>query len=137
MLGFACVHRVQLILDFPLVLENTGIQRRVSVSLQEWSLENALDKMQAEWAGLCFETLPWRATGCTILRAVDDIQQVGPCQPALPQTQRYRHVQWTVQCVEGDTPILVFAVPCSSWTTRSSRRRRCGHLPTSGLLRSV
>jgi dynein heavy chain len=48
----------------------------VCVPLQEWSLENALDKMQAEWAGLCFETLPWRATGCTILRAVDDIQQV-------------------------------------------------------------
>lgn len=44
--------------------------------VQEYSVENALDKMLAEWAGLCFETLPWRATGCTILRAVDDIQQV-------------------------------------------------------------
>lgn len=39
-------------------------------------METALDKMQAEWAGLCFDTLSWRATGCTILRAVDDIQQV-------------------------------------------------------------
>lgn len=44
---------------------------------QEFSLENTLDKMQAEWAGLCFETTSWRATGCTILRGVDDIQQVG------------------------------------------------------------
>jgi hypothetical protein len=44
--------------------------------LQEYSLETALDKMQAEWAGLCFDTLAWRATGCTILRGVDDIQQV-------------------------------------------------------------
>lgn len=43
---------------------------------QEYSLENTLDKMQAEWGGQCFETTAWRATGCTILRAVDDIQQV-------------------------------------------------------------
>lgn len=50
--------------------------------LQEFSLEHTLDKMQAEWAGVCFETLPWRATGCTILRAVDDIQQVGDLQVA-------------------------------------------------------
>lgn len=49
-----------------------------AAQLQENSLENALDKMQAEWGGRCFEELPWRATGCTILRGVDDIQQVGP-----------------------------------------------------------
>lgn len=84
-LGLHVRPTVHLVLTFEMLprLWDSSLQRCLSVPLQEWSLENALDKMQAEWAGLCFETLPWRATGCTILRAVDDIQQVGPYQPAL------------------------------------------------------
>jgi dynein heavy chain len=32
--------------------------------------------MQADWAGVVFETLPWRATGTCILRALDDVQML-------------------------------------------------------------
>lgn len=44
--------------------------------LQEYSLERSLDRMQADWAGLCFDTAPWRSTGTSVLRNVDAVQQL-------------------------------------------------------------
>ena len=41
---------------------------------KEYSLERTLDKMQGDWMGARFESMPWRATGTFILRALDDIQ---------------------------------------------------------------
>jgi hypothetical protein len=57
---------------------------------QEFALERTLDKMQAEWAGVALGAAPWRATGTSVLRGTDDIQQllddqVGP-GAALGQT---------------------------------------------------
>lgn len=39
-------------------------------------MERALDKMQAEWGGAALTAAPWRATGTSVLRGTDDIQQL-------------------------------------------------------------
>lgn len=44
--------------------------------VQEYALERTLDKMQAEWSGVVLSAAPWRATGTTVLRGTDDIQQL-------------------------------------------------------------
>uniref|UniRef100_A0A383V949 AAA+ ATPase domain-containing protein n=1 Tax=Tetradesmus obliquus TaxID=3088 RepID=A0A383V949_TETOB len=55
---------------------------------KEFSLERTLDKMQADWAGVCFDSAPWRATGSSILRGVDDIQQLLDDQVVKTQAMR-------------------------------------------------
>ncbi len=57
-------------------------------STTQYSLERALDKMQADWAGVVFETTTWRATGTTILRALDDIQMLLDDQIVKTQSMR-------------------------------------------------
>jgi len=43
---------------------------------KEHALEKLLDKMQSDWVGVKFEFAEWKATGTTILRGTDEIQQV-------------------------------------------------------------
>ena len=43
---------------------------------KEYAVEQSLDKMQAAWTGVKFEYGPWHATGTTVLRGVDDLQQM-------------------------------------------------------------
>nr|XP_006820578.1 PREDICTED: dynein heavy chain 3, axonemal-like [Saccoglossus kowalevskii] len=43
---------------------------------KEYSLEKAMEKMKAEWAGVEFEFVPYRDSGVSILSAVDDIQML-------------------------------------------------------------
>ncbi|KAF0700736.1 Aste57867_8791 [Aphanomyces stellatus] len=42
---------------------------------KEYSLEQALDKMEREWEGVEFHTKPYRTTGTSILCATDEMQQ--------------------------------------------------------------
>ncbi|RHY08002.1 hypothetical protein DYB36_004114 [Aphanomyces astaci] len=42
---------------------------------KEFSLEQALDKMEREWEGVEFHTKPYRTTGTSILCATDEMQQ--------------------------------------------------------------
>lgn len=44
--------------------------------------------MQADWAGVVFETMTWRATGTTILRALDDVQMLLDDQIVKTQSMR-------------------------------------------------
>lgn len=37
-------------------------------------MDPLLRAMQADWTGVCFDTMDWRATGTFILRGLDDIQ---------------------------------------------------------------
>ncbi|KAF6265404.1 dynein heavy chain 6 [Scenedesmus sp. NREL 46B-D3] len=55
---------------------------------KEFSLERTLDKMQSDWAGVVFDSAPWRATGSSILRGVDDIQQLLDDQVVKTQAMR-------------------------------------------------
>jgi hypothetical protein len=96
------------------------------------SLEAALDKMQAQWAGLCFDTTPWRATGCSILRGVDDIQQV--CLAVCACVARMSAgagVRGTARMGTSATPaaclyVYTFVSVCHScWMTRWSRPWPC------------
>ncbi|XP_065898705.1 dynein axonemal heavy chain 3-like isoform X2 [Dysidea avara] len=41
---------------------------------KEYGLEKAMDKMMTEWKDICFNFVPYRDTGVSILSAVDDIQ---------------------------------------------------------------
>ncbi|XP_022258936.1 dynein heavy chain 3, axonemal-like, partial [Limulus polyphemus] len=50
-------------------LEDVG-----ATATKEYSLEKALEKMKNEWKDICFEFVPYRETGVSILSAVDDIQ---------------------------------------------------------------
>ena len=43
---------------------------------KEYAVEQSLDKMQAAWTGVKFEYGSWHATGTTVLRGVDDLQQM-------------------------------------------------------------
>lgn len=44
--------------------------------------------MQSDWAGICFDSTPWRATGSSILRGIDDIQQLLDDQVVKTQAMR-------------------------------------------------
>ncbi|OQS06495.1 dynein heavy chain [Thraustotheca clavata] len=43
---------------------------------KEYSLEQALDKMENEWQGIEFHTKPYRSTGTSILFGTDEMQQL-------------------------------------------------------------
>ncbi|OQR93149.1 dynein heavy chain [Achlya hypogyna] len=43
---------------------------------KEYSLEQALDKMEREWQGIEFHTKPYRTTGTSILFGTDEMQQL-------------------------------------------------------------
>lgn len=43
---------------------------------KEFGVEQSLDKMQAAWTGVKFEYGAWHATGTSILKGVDDLQQM-------------------------------------------------------------
>jgi hypothetical protein len=45
-------------------------------SSKEYGVEQNLDKMQSAWTGVKFEYSVWHATGTSVIRAVDDIQQM-------------------------------------------------------------
>lgn len=45
-------------------------------SSKEYGVEQNLDKMQSAWTGVKFEYSIWHATGTSVIRAVDDIQQM-------------------------------------------------------------
>lgn len=55
---------------------------------KEYSLERALDKMQGDWSGVELESMAWRNTGTSILRALDDIQMVLDDQTTKTQSMR-------------------------------------------------
>ncbi|GFR44543.1 hypothetical protein Agub_g5814 [Astrephomene gubernaculifera] len=65
-----------------------AIEEVAEYASKEYSLERALDKMQADWAGVVFDTTPWRATGTTILRALDDVQMLLDDQIVKTQSMR-------------------------------------------------
>ncbi|GLI63290.1 hypothetical protein VaNZ11_006196 [Volvox africanus] len=65
-----------------------AIEEVAEYASKEYSLERALDKMQADWAGVVFETTPWRSTGTTILRALDDVQMLLDDQIVKTQSMR-------------------------------------------------
>ncbi|KAG2430891.1 hypothetical protein HXX76_009864 [Chlamydomonas incerta] len=65
-----------------------AIEEVAEYASKEYSLERALDKMQADWAGVVFETMAWRATGTTILRALDDVQMLLDDQIVKTQSMR-------------------------------------------------
>ncbi|XP_075210784.1 dynein heavy chain 3, axonemal [Lycorma delicatula] len=50
-------------------LEEIGV-----TASREYTLEKNLKKMKSDWVDVCFELLPYRETGVSILSAVDDIQ---------------------------------------------------------------
>lgn len=44
--------------------------------------------MQADWADVHFDSMPWRSSGSSILRGVDDIQQLLDDQVVKTQAMR-------------------------------------------------
>lgn len=44
--------------------------------------------MQSDWAGVHFDSMPWRSSGSSILRGVDDIQQLLDDQVVKTQAMR-------------------------------------------------
>ena len=52
-------------------LEEIGI-----TATKEFQLETAMDKMKAEWKSFCFECVPYRESGVSILSGVEDVQQM-------------------------------------------------------------
>ena len=55
---------------------------------KEFSLEKAMDKMEADWAPVEFHTVPYRDTGVSILSSVDEVQTMLDDQLVKTQTMR-------------------------------------------------
>jgi hypothetical protein len=66
----------------------SSIEEVSEYASKEYSLERTLDKMQADWGGVAFEHMPWRATGTHILRALDDVQMLLDDQIVKTQSMR-------------------------------------------------
>ena len=47
-----------------------------SAAGKEFSLETAMEKMKEEWSSICFECVPYRESGVSILSGIEDIQQM-------------------------------------------------------------
>ena len=82
------VHTHCLMNSFAAMTGNRSILCFGFVFHQEFSLEKTLDKMQADWAGIHFDSMPWRSSGSSILRGVDDIQQLLDDQVVKTQAMR-------------------------------------------------
>ena len=52
-------------------LEEIGV-----TATKEFALETAMEKMKAEWEAFCFECVPYRESGVSILSGVEDVQQM-------------------------------------------------------------
>ena len=52
-------------------LEDIGV-----TATKEFALETAMAKMKAEWQSFCFECVPYRESGVSILSGVEDVQQM-------------------------------------------------------------
>ena len=47
-----------------------------SAASKEFALETAMDKMKQEWSSICFECIPYRESGVSILAGIEDVQQM-------------------------------------------------------------
>lgn len=47
-----------------------------AAATKEYALQKNLQKMKDEWTSICFELVPYRETGVSILTAIDDIQML-------------------------------------------------------------
>lgn len=56
------------LLDHDIATQLTKITELSDMASREWSIEKALDKMQADWDGLTFELGVWKDTGTFILK---------------------------------------------------------------------
>ncbi|XP_064629143.1 dynein axonemal heavy chain 1-like isoform X2 [Lineus longissimus] len=54
----------------------TTISKIAEVAGKEYSIEQALDKMEGEWGPVQFEIMPYKSTGTYILKASEDISQL-------------------------------------------------------------
>ena len=62
------------------------IQKIGESAAKEYQIENALDKMEGEWAGIMLQSHPYRETGTGVLKGVDDINVVLDEQITMTQT---------------------------------------------------
>ena len=72
-------------------------------AVKEYSLEKALNIMEAEWADMQFTCKPWKDTGTFILADIDEIQQMMDDQIVKTQAMR------------GSRYIKPFAARCGAW----------------------
>ncbi|KAG9394461.1 dynein light chain binding [Carpediemonas membranifera] len=63
-------------LDMGLLEHMEGIQKTCDVASKEFSIEEALDKMQGEWKNIQLDLHAYGETGSFVLKGSDDIQQV-------------------------------------------------------------
>ena len=57
--------------------QHMGIITKIAeVAGKEYSIEQALDKMESEWKPVIFEILPYKDTGTYILKASDETSQL-------------------------------------------------------------
>ena len=47
-----------------------------SAASKEFALETAMEKMKQEWSSICFECVPYRESGVSILAGIEDVQQM-------------------------------------------------------------
>ncbi|XP_076458174.1 dynein axonemal heavy chain 3-like [Babylonia areolata] len=65
---------LQVMLDYHLTKFLPKLEEIAGAATKEYSLQKALEKMKNDWKDLCFDMVPYRDTGVSILTAIDDIQ---------------------------------------------------------------
>jgi dynein heavy chain len=65
---------LQQLLDLELEPHMDALELVSGAASKEFSLEKAMDKMEADWAPMDFATVPFRDSGVHILSSVDDVQ---------------------------------------------------------------